>query len=69
MTEGQKQWLKDHPNYSEVRERIVQITNWTDRGYLFPNGNFQPDDGKTLFAFKLGVGKAPLYVGREYYIS
>jgi hypothetical protein len=64
MTDPQKQWLSEHPSHSRVKDSLISLTGWTDRGYLFPNGNFIADDGKTYFT---GLRSA-IYVGRQYQI-
>lgn len=64
MTEAQKEWLSEHPNFSAVRETsFLTCTGWADVGYLFEDGKFIKDDGKTLF-----WGPRGLKVGRPYTI-
>lgn len=66
MTEAQKKWLSEHPEYSLYRNSgIVALTGWTGKGYLYPSGRFAEDDGKTWFA---GRSAGTMYVGREYQI-
>lgn len=72
MTDEQKNWLSEHPKYSRVRESGgISWKGWTDRGYLFANGSFIPDDGQTLFPHKYPAwfatrGPSPMHVGREH---
>lgn len=65
MTEDQRKWLDDNPRYSVVNERgIIALTKWEDQGYLWKNGRFSLDDGRTLFWRPLQNGA--VRVGREY---
>lgn len=65
MTEAQRAWLSENPEFGPVEYRIVSLYQWSDQGYLFENGRFSRDDGKTLF---LDTGRA-LRVGRKYYVT
>lgn len=50
MTDAQKDWLAKNPNYSIVKHiPVVSLKAWVDQGYLWDNGKFSADDGKTLF--------------------
>lgn len=65
MTEDQKKWLDVNPRYSVVKELgLIALTKWTDQGYLWGNGRFSLDDGRTLFLFPIQNGA--VRVGREY---
>lgn len=72
MTPEQKTWLEANPRYSPVRRvGVVALKKWTDEGWLFGNGRFAVDDGKTLFvenypAWFAGGDRHAIRVGRHY---
>ena len=63
MTEAQLQWLADHPDYGLVQHSWLHF--WADQGYLWADGRFTLDDGKTLFWRPFSAGARR--VGRRYY--
>jgi hypothetical protein len=63
MTDEQKRWLAEHPEYSPVRRHgAVSLYDWLDEGTLFPNGHFAKHNSTTLI---LG-NRGSVVVGRRY---
>ena len=48
FSEKQHQWFSDHPEYAVVQPLRWGVW-WVDQGYLWADGKFSLDDGKTLF--------------------
>jgi hypothetical protein len=68
MTGEQEAWMWNHLQYQSVnRMPWVGLFEWTDKGYLHPDGRFETEEEakSTLHARNFGLPRQGILVGRR----